>query len=150
LASEQIIQEIYEPATESILHQPISGRVYRTSKEGTAILTEEGFRGFIHYTERKEEPRLGQWVKGRVIAVKEDGTLNITLRPLKQDGISEDAEMILRHLNENGGMIPFSDKSDPDEIRDTFNISKAAFKRALGKLMKEGLVEQKDGNTYLK
>lgn len=149
-ATEGVIWREIELAPDELLNQTVSGRVYHTSREGSAIITEEDYRGFIHHTERKEEPRLGELVQGRVIEVKEDGTLNISLRPLKQHGMIDDAEMILEHLANHDGIIPFSDKSDPDDIRGTFNISKAAFKRALGKLMKEGKIEQREGNTYLK
>lgn len=149
-ASESIMYREIELAPEEALHKTVSGRVYHTSREGTAIITEENYRGFIHYTERKEEPRLGELVTGRVIEVKGDGTINVSLRPLKQHGMLEDAEAILEHLKASGGVIPFSDKSDPEDIRGTFQISKAAFKRALGKLMKEGKIEQRDGKTYLK
>ncbi|WP_096274025.1 CvfB family protein [Paucisalibacillus globulus] len=149
-ATEGVIAREIELAPDSLLNQTVSGRVYHTSREGTAIISDENYRGFIHHTERKTEPRLGELVQGRVIEVKYDGTLNISLRPLKQHGMVEDSDMILEHLEDHDGMIPFSDKSDPEDIRGTFNISKAAFKRALGKLMKEGKIEQRDGNTYLK
>lgn len=141
--------KIYEVAPESLLNQTVEGRVYFSSREGTEIFTKEGYRGFIHHTERKTEPRLGELVTGRVIAVKEDGTINVSLRPVKKESIPIDAEDILRHLKDHEGVIPFSDKSDPEDIRATFNMSKAAFKRALGRLMKEGKVEQRDGKTYL-
>ncbi|GAB3068961.1 CvfB family protein [Virgibacillus ainsalahensis] len=149
-ATEGIIAREIELAPEELLNKPITGTVYHTSREGSAIITDDDYRGFIHYTERKEEPRLGELVHGRVIDVKEDGTLNVSLRPLKKHSMGEDAEAILARLKESGGQIPFSDKSDPEDIRGTFLISKAAFKRALGKLMKEGKIEQRDGNTYLK
>ena len=149
-ATEGAIAREVELAPDELLNQPISGTVYHTSREGSAILTEDDYRGFIHHTERKVEPRLGEFVHGRVIEVKEDGTLNVSLRPLKQDSMGEDAEAILEHLAAHEGIIPFDDKSDPEDIRGTFHISKAAFKRALGKLMKEGKIEQRDGNTYLK
>ncbi|MFB4471966.1 S1 RNA-binding domain-containing protein [Oceanobacillus caeni] len=148
-ATEGILYREFETAKEDLLNKQVSGRVYHTSKEGSAIITEEYYRGFIHHTERKSEPRLGELVTGRVIEVKGDGTLNVSLRPFKKHGMIEDAETILQHLEENGGMIPFGDKSDPEDIRGTFQISKAAFKRALGKLMKEGKVEQRDGKSYL-
>ncbi|WP_068673187.1 S1 RNA-binding domain-containing protein [Oceanobacillus sp. Castelsardo] len=149
-ATEGMMYREFETAKEDMLNKQVSGRVYHTSKEGSAIITEDYYRGFIHHTERKSEPRLGELVNGRVIEVKGDGTLNVSLRPLKQHGMIDDAEMILQHLQDNNGMIPFGDKSEPEDIRGTFQISKAAFKRALGKLMKEGTVEQRDGKTYLK
>ncbi|SDQ22034.1 hypothetical protein SAMN05216232_1130 [Virgibacillus subterraneus] len=149
-ASEGVVERQWDIAPDDLLNQAISGRVYRTSKEGSAIISEDGYRGFIHHTERKDEPRLGEWVEGRVIDVKEDGTLNVSLRPLKQHSMGEDADNILMHLKQSNGVIPFSDKSDPEDIQGTFNISKAAFKRALGKLMKEQKIEQHDGKTFLK
>lgn len=149
-ATEGVIQREFEHAPESLLNQTVTGRVYHTSREGSTIITEEHYRGFIHHTERKTEPRLGELVQARVIEVRFDGTLNVSLRPLKQHGMVEDADLILEHLHEHDGVIPFSDKSDPEDIRGTFNISKAAFKRALGKLMKEGKIEQREGKTYLK
>ncbi|GAB2571057.1 CvfB family protein [Gracilibacillus alcaliphilus] len=149
-ATEGIMERIFELAPDDLLNATISGRIYRTDREGSACITDEGYRGFIHHTERKEEPRLGERVEGRVIEVKHDGTLNVSLRPLKQHSMGEDADMILARLEESNGIIPFSDKSDPEDIRGTFHISKAAFKRALGKLLKEGKVEQRDGKTYLK
>lgn len=149
-ASEGIFAREIELAPDELLNQKVTGIVYRTDKEGAAMITEDNYRGFIHHLERKEEPRLGELVEGRVIEVKDDGTLNVSLRPLKQHSMGEDADTILKRLEENGGVIPFGDKSDPEDIRGTFHISKAAFKRALGKLMKEGKIEQRDGSTYLK
>lgn len=149
LATGNVIAEYYEAAPEHLLNTTVSGRVYYSSREGSEVFTEDNYRGFIHHTERKTEPRLGELVTGRVIDVKEDGTINISLRPVKKESIPLDAEDILEHLEASGGVIPFNDKSDPEEIRATFNISKAAFKRALGKLMKEGKIEQRDGKTFL-
>ncbi|WP_058308521.1 CvfB family protein [Gracilibacillus massiliensis] len=148
-ATESIFEREFEAAPEDLFNKKISGRIYRTGREGSVCITEEGYRGFIHHSEQKEEPRLGERVEGRVIDVKEDGTINMSLRPLKKDSIGEDAEAILTYLEENDGIIHFSDKSDPEAIRDTFHISKAAFKRALGKLMKERKIKQDNGKTYL-
>ncbi|WP_096435041.1 CvfB family protein [Alteribacter populi] len=149
-ATETVVQDSWSHAPKSINNQLIGGRVYRSTKVGSFIITEAGYRGFIHHFERKIEPRLGEWVEGRVIDVKDDGTINVTLRPLKQEGIEVDAEAIYYYLVRAGGEMKFTDKSDPEAIRDTFKLSKAAFKRALGKLMKEGKVEQKDGVTSVK
>jgi hypothetical protein len=46
--------------------------------------------------------------------------------------------------------MPFWDKSSPEDIKERFNMSKAAFKRALGKLMKEEKIYQEEGWTYFK
>lgn len=148
-ATESIFQGMRELAPEELFNQPIEGHVYRTSKEGTAIFSNEGYRGFIHHTERIEEPRLGELVSGRVIAVKDDGTVNLSLKPLKQESMGPDADAILAYLENHDGVMPYTDRSDPNDIRKVFNISKSAFKRALGRLMKQSKIEQQDGQTFL-
>lgn len=140
----------WDRAPEDLRNKAIYGRVFRTDKEGAVIITEESYRGFIHHTERKVEPRLGEWVKGRVIAVKEDGTLNISLLPKRKEARITDAQMILNLLKDNDGELPFTDKSDPEAIKAKFDISKAAFKRALGKLLKEAKIIQDDSKISLR
>ena len=104
----------------------------------------------MHESERSVEPRLGELVKGRVIGVKEDGSLNGSLLPRTHERLDEDAEGILTYLESRGGSMPYWDKSDPEDIQKRFGMSKAAFKRALGRLMKEGKVSQADGWTTVK
>lgn len=139
----------WDRAPEDILNKSIKGRVFRTDKEGAVIITEDSYRGFLHHSERKVEPRLGEWLEGRVIAVKEDGTLNISLLPKRKEARITDAHMILNQLKKNDGELPFSDKSDPEAIKQKFGISKAAFKRAIGKLLKEYKITQEDGKISL-
>lgn len=148
-ASEEQLRDEWEIADSVKLNDRVSGYVYLTSKEGSAMLTERGNRAFIHHTEREREPRLGEYVSGRVIAVKEDGTLNVSLLPFKHERIADDAEMILSYLKSQNGMMPFNDKSNPESIQKTFHMSKSAFKRALGRLMKQRQIIQEDGYTKL-
>ena len=124
--------------------------VYRLKMVGTFVLTDDYYIGFIHPTEREIEPRLGEKVKGRVIGVSPHGMLNLSLKPRAHEALEDDAKMILALLEKSPtGSIPYYDKSDPDAIRSYFGISKAQFKRAVGRLMKEKLVIQEDGQTKL-
>ncbi|WP_442599147.1 CvfB family protein [Neobacillus sp. D3-1R] len=150
LASEQIISEISIPANKKDLNKNIQGYVYRTAKVGTWMITAEGYRGFIHESQRKIEPRLGQKVEGRVVDVKDDGTINVSLLPRKHEALGTDAEVILEYLISRNGAMPYWDKSMPEDIEEKFRMSKGAFKRAIGKLLKEGRVYQETGWTYLK
>lgn len=150
LATEEVIQGLMKPAPAKLHQTEIQGRVYRLLKTGTFLITEEGYRCFVHESERREEPRLGQLVTGRVIMVKDDGTLNVSLLPKKLDKMDQDSNIIFTYLELHHGAMPYGDKSDPDEIQRKFKMSKASFKRALGRLMKEGKIEQKEGWTYLK
>jgi uncharacterized protein len=150
LATDPVIQEISAKATRSDFNKNVQGHIYRTAKVGSWIHTLEGFRGFIHESQRAEEPRLGQKVEGRIIDVKEDGSVNVSLLARKQESLEEDAESIFDYLLSRNGAMPFTDKSQPEDIKERFGMSKGAFKRALGKLMKDGKVYQEGAWTYKK
>lgn len=149
-AKEIVFEELYNFETDLELNDKVKGHIIRVDDEGAVMITDNQERGFIHHTEHDKEPRLGEYVTGRVIEVKEDGTLNVSLLPLKHERIGDDAQFLLAYIEEANGVIPFGDKSDADSIRKTFHMSKSAFKRALGNLMKNGKVEQRDGKTYLR
>ncbi|MDM5328328.1 S1-like domain-containing RNA-binding protein [Neobacillus sp. CF12] len=150
LATDPIIESISTKATRKDFNKNIQGHIYRTAKVGSWIYTIEGFKGFIHESQRQEEPRLGQMIEGRIVDVKEDGTVNISLLPRKQDAQDLEAERIFEYLMSRNGAMPFNDKSMPEDIQERFQLSKGAFKRALGKLMKEGRVYQEGSWTYVK
>ncbi|MBK5442055.1 MULTISPECIES: S1 RNA-binding domain-containing protein [unclassified Peribacillus] len=149
LATEDVIQEIAVKAPlKGVRNTTLKGNVYRLLMVGSFFVSQEGYRCFIHESERKQEPRLGELVEGRVIDSKEDGTLNVSLFPFKQDLMEEDADVIFTYLLNRGGAMPYGDKTPPDDIQFHFGLSKGAFKRALGKLMKEEKIYQEDGWTY--
>ncbi|QFG00537.1 DNA-binding protein [Psychrobacillus glaciei] len=151
LATEDRVEEVYLDAPTTLLNQNLQARPYRLLPVGTFLLSvPENYRIFVHQSERVEEPRLGEELKVRIIDTKEDGSLNGSLLPRKHERLGDDAESIFRYLNDVGGRMPFTDKSNPEEIQEMFTMSKAAFKRALGKLMKERKIVQNDGWTELK
>ena len=150
LATDPIIDGIAINATRQDFNKNIHGHIYRTAKVGSWIYTAEGFKGFIHESQRKEEPRLGEKVDGRIIDVKEDGTINVSLAPRKQEALDQDSEIIMNYLASRNGSMPYGDKSTPEDIQERFQMSKASFKRALGRLMKDGKIYQEEGWTYSK
>jgi uncharacterized protein len=150
LASDPVIESISIEATSAEFNKNVQGHIYRTAKVGSWIYTIEGYKGFIHESQRPQEPRLGQLVEGRIIDVKEDGTINVSLLARKEESQDLDAERIYEYLMSRNGAMPYNDKSMPEEIQARFGLSKGAFKRALGKLMKEGRVYQEGSWTYEK
>ena len=82
--------------------------------------------------------------------VREDGRVSLSIRASKEVGRVEDADRILAFLKERpGGAMPYSDQTSAEDIQRRFQLSKSAFKRALGKLMKEGLITQQGNWTNL-
>ena len=134
LATDPVIEEHSKKATRDDFNKSVQGYVYRTAKVGSWIFTDDGYKGFIHESQRLVEPRLGQKVEGRIIDVKEDGTVNVSLLPRKEEALDDDAAKVLEILEGRNGSMPYWDKSMPEEIQEKFHMSKAAFKRALGRI----------------
>ena len=150
LADEEMYTAIANRADDHLKNVDMTATVYRLKMVGTLVLTDEYYLGFIHPSERDVEPRLGQQVKVRVIGVRPDGTLNLSMKPRAYEAIPEDAQMLVAMMEHSGtNSIPYTDKSDPETIRDVFGISKGQFKRAIGNLLKQRLVEQVDGELRL-
>lgn len=137
-------------APDIMMNKEVRGYVYHFLDEGALLLTDEGYIAFLHNDEMLGVPRYGEHIQVRVQFVREDGRINITMHPIRSEQQEEDAERIYQFLKERGGSMPYWDKTPPEDIELRFSISKAKFKRALGKLMKEKKIEQRDGWTYLK
>ena len=129
--------------------QMVKGSVYNITDSGAFMLTTERYIAFIANKEMQEHPRVGQELEARVTYVRPDGRINASLREVKEKALVSDADKILMFLQSNNGRMPYCDTSSPELIKGKFKISKAAFKRALGHLYKDGLIEMKDGWTYL-
>lgn len=150
LATENVILDLAYEATEEVKNKPFRARPYKVLKIGTFALTDEGHRCFIHESQQASEPRIGQLIEGRVIGITKDGDINGSLIPRGHERLDEDAELILTYIGGRGGSMPFTDKSSPEDISRQFGMSKASFKRALGRLMKNNRITQADGWTKIK
>lgn len=150
LGTEERVMEQITEAEPTLYNQNLKARAYRLLPVGSFMLSiPDNYRIFIHNTEQEKEPRLGQEVDVRVIEVHDNGTLNGSMIPRVEERMTGDAATVLNYLNDAGGRMPFTDKSSPDEILEMFSMSKGAFKRALGRLMKERKIMQEDGWTVL-
>ncbi len=150
LADEEQFFDQYIEGSKDMHNQNVAGYAFQLKMSGTYAMTDDGYILFIHPSEREAEPRLGQRVEGRVIGVREDGVLYASLKPRAHEVMEEDAMMLLEMLKRSEDKrIPYHNKSNPEDIRKQFGISKAQFKRAVGRLMKHGLVNQDDEYTHL-
>lgn len=123
----------------------VKGTVYEISGEyGAFVAVDNQFSALIPRSETAGRLEPGQEIEARVTAVKADGKLDLSIRGRIPEQMDADAQMILKKLDANGGVLPFTDKSDPEEIRREFGISKAAFKRGVGRLLKQGKIRIAD------
>ncbi|GKU78256.1 S1 RNA-binding domain-containing protein [Paenibacillus sp. L3-i20] len=155
IAYEEELSPLVFHAPETWKNNWVEGWVTKTLQLGSFVIIDGGVVGFGVYglipsSERTKSIRLGERVRARVTFVREDGRVNLSMTERKEVGRIEDADRILAFLKERpGGGMPYSDETDADTIKSRFGISKSAFKRAIGKLMRDGLVTQKGSWTYL-
>ena len=120
----------------------VIGTVYGINRDyGVYVAVDNRYQAMIPRREVYGRMEIGQQVQARVAAVKADGKLDLSVRSRIPEQMDLDAERILERLEKNGGTLPFTDKADPERIRAELGMSKAAFKRAAGRLLKQGKIE---------
>ena len=120
----------------------VKGRVYQISENfGAFVAVDDKYSALIPKKEFFGQAKVGDIVEARVTSVKPDGKLDISLREKGYLQIHEDAEAVMQVIEEFDGVLPFTDKASPEVIQREFSLSKNAFKRAVGHLLKEGRIE---------
>ena len=125
----------------------VEGTVYQVHEQfGAYVAVDNKYSALVPKKELHKELKPGEEIYARVLEVKEDGKMDLSLRQKAYVQMDSDSEAILTKLNAAGGNLPYQDKSDAEEIKREFNMSKAAFKRAIGRLYKERIIViEKDG-----
>lgn len=129
--------------------------VYGTAYEkierfGMFVAIDNMYQGLIPNKALYGKVSVGDEVKATVSRVHEDGKIELALRAPAYLQIDDDSDIIYDTIVRNGGSLPFNDKSDPEIIRQEFNMSKAAFKRACGHLLKAGKIQITDNGIIQK
>ena len=120
----------------------VEGIVYDISDNfGTFVAVDNQFSALIPKKDSFGNFRVGQTVHARVAAVKPDGKLDLSVKDKIPMQMDKDAAIILKRMEKNGGVLPFTDKADPEMIKKEFAMSKNAFKRAVGRLLKENKIK---------
>lgn len=137
--------------TPYVVGDQVKGRVYEISGNfGVFVAVDDKYSALIPAREAAGKYRPGEILDLRVTEVKEDGKMNVTDRQKAYLQIEEDAESVLSVIDEFAGVLPFDDKASPEVIKREFGLSKNAFKRAIGHLLKEGKIEIKERRLYKK
>ena len=136
--------------TPYVVGDQVKGRVYEISGNfGVFVAVDDKYSALIPAREAAGKYRPGEILDLRVTEVKEDGKMNVTDRQKAYLQIEEDAESVLSVIDEFAGVLPFDDKASPEVIKREFGLSKNAFKRGVGHLLKEGKVEIKERRIYI-
>ena len=123
----------------------VTGRVYEISDNfGAFVAVDNIYSALIPKKELYGKVMPGEDVTARVTQVKEDGRLDLSIREKAYLQIEKDAEEILKIIDSYDGVLPFNDKVSPEIIKRETGMSKNEFKRGVGNLLKNGLIEITD------
>ncbi len=120
----------------------VTGTVYEISPNfGAFVAVDDMYSGLIAKKELYGNIQLGDTVTARVLQVKEDGKLDLSVREKAYLQIAADAEKISALIDSFGGGLPFNDKASPEVIKRETGMSKNEFKRAVGHLLKNNRIK---------
>ena len=129
----------------------VTVRIYEISNNfGAFVAVDDCYSGLIPKREAAEHYQVGEVLSLRVTAVKADGKLDLSSRERIPEQMNRDAEEVLRRLEEKGGVFDFTDKADPELIKEELGLTKNAFKRAVGRLLKQEKIEISNGKIVKK
>ena len=127
----------------------VTGLVYEVSDNfGVFVAVDEKYSALIPKQEAQGNYKPGDELTCRVTEVREDGKLTLSAKKKAYIQLHEDAESVYEIIQEFDGELPFDDKAAPEVIQREFGLSKNAFKRAVGHLLKEKKIEMKNGKIY--
>lgn len=129
----------------------VTGIVYEIIPAfGAFVAVDNKYSALIPNKELHQEILPGQTVSARITLVQADGKLELSLREKTYLQLDSDSELVYQKLLQSDGFLPYHDKSDPELIKKEFSLSKAAFKRAIGHLMKSKKIIIKEDGIYKK
>lgn len=124
----------------------VSGSIYQINEEfGAFVAVDNQYHGLIPAKEVHRKFKMGETVEARVTAVREDGKLELSVNQRKEIQMDLDSEKIMNLLDSYDGVLPFTEKASPEVIERELGLSKAAFKRAVGRLLKGKKIEIDNG-----
>lgn len=119
----------------------VSGIVYNINENfGAFIAVDQQYHGMIPARELLTDIFVGDTITARVVRVREDGKLDLSLREKAYLQMDADCELVMKTIESYDGVLPFTDKANPAVIKRELGLSKNAFKRAVGRLLKQGKI----------
>ena len=136
------VYHLLEKKSPYVKEDRVKGIVYDSSPEfGLFVAVDYKYSARIAPNELFGKVKVGDFIEARVTAVKDDGKLDLSVKERVELQMDKDAEIIWKSLVEHDGELPFTDKASPEIIKAEFAMSKNAFKRAVGRLLKLGKIE---------
>ena len=147
VAATMKIYPYLENATDIKAEDVVEGTVYEISDNfGAFVAIDDKYQGLIPKRELYGDVEVGRKVNARVISVREDGKVNLSIRKKSYLQIESDAEKLVEIIKSYDGVLPFTDKASPEVIKRETGMSKNEFKKAVGNLYKNRVIEITENN----
>lgn len=124
--------------------------VYKFTELGVSVIINNKYMGVVYKNDIFIKVDVGDRLKGFISKIREDGKIDVSIRKRGFDKVLDSKEVILQKLQDANGFLPLTDKTSPERIQETLEMSKGAFKKAIGMLYKQRKIEISDlGITLL-
>ena len=123
--------------------------VWQKTDLGFKVIVDNKYSGMLFKNEVFQQLRTGMKLKAFVKQVREDSKIDLELQQRGVQKVEDFSEVLLNHIKENGGHTTMNDKTDAEEIYNTFGVSKKTFKKAVGELYKKRLIVLEEGGIRL-
>jgi len=117
---------------------------------GVKVIIDGRYEGLLYKSDVFRELTVGEQLEGYIKKIRDDNKIDVTLRKGGLDDIKDARETILNNLNEHAGFLALSDKSTPEMIKEHLQMSKKLFKKAVGGLYKDKIIEIQQDGIHLK
>ena len=117
---------------------------------GINVIINQQHKGLVYKDEVYDDAiRTGDKMKGYIKLIRPDGKIDVSLHIQGFESIEPNSEIILNELRASRGFLRLNDNSNPEDIKTVLKMSKKTFKKAIGLLYKEKLIEIKDDGIHL-
>lgn len=149
-ASMKGIYELLSRRAPYAVGDEVEARIYEFGHDfGTFVALEDKYSAMIPRHEDTKNYRIGDVIMVRITGIKEDGKCDVTIRDKAYVQMEDDADALLSLIESYAGVLPFTEKASPEVIKRETGLSKAAFKRAVGRLYKERKISLEGGKIRL-
>ena len=137
------IERYLDEVPDEVMHldQEVEALAYDRTPLGFSCMVDRKYSGMLYHNEVFRDIQVGDLLKAHVRQLREDGKLDLSLRKSGFDGLKGQEKEIMEKLERAGGFLPYNDGSDPQAIRDEFQMSKKSFKKLIGVLYRQQLID---------
>lgn len=132
------------------INEEVDLLIYDRSDLGYAAIINDKYSGIIYFNEVYKKIEIGNYLTGYIKNIRPDNKIDLTLNKTGKDSVDEAKDQILEKLKSQEGFLPLNDDSDSADIKDQLQMSKKTFKKAIGGLYKEKLIDLDQNGIRLK